>query len=82
MALLVNFLLLERILVSDPCYYHIHEAGPVFRLFYEFTTDGGHPFPTILNVAITIMAGGGIGYATARHLLKVALIKQSQAMQF
>jgi hypothetical protein len=82
LAFLFNFLLLDRMLMPDPCYYHSHEAGTVVRLFYEFTSDsGGHPFPTIFNFIFTIAEGGAAGYFLACYLLKRKWIKQAQAMQ-
>jgi hypothetical protein len=82
LAFLFNFLLLDRMLIPDPCYYHTHEAGKLVRLFYEFTShSGGHPFPTIFNFIFTIAAGGTIGYFLARYLMKRKSTKETQAMQ-
>jgi hypothetical protein len=82
LALLFNFLVIDRILIPDPCYYHMHEAGKMIRLFYEFTSsEGYHPFPSVFNFSFTIITGATAGYFLARYLLKRKMIKQAEAMQ-
>ncbi len=57
-----NFLILERVIIPDPCYYHSHDTNKVFDLFYELTAqEGYHPTPTRLNVVLTLTTGAIIG---------------------
>ncbi len=82
LAFLFNFMVLDRILIPDPCYYHSHDTNLVFDLFYEITTaEGGHPSPTIFNLIFTIVAGGALGYALSRYMAKSGSKKQALAMQ-
>jgi len=51
----LNFFVLERIIIPDPCYYHSHDTNKVFDLFYELTAkEGYHPTPTRLNLILTL----------------------------
>ena len=76
LSLLFNFLLLDSILIPDPCYYHSHDTGWLFDLFYNITTaEGGHPSPSLFNLVFTIATGGAIGYAIARYVLRARIEK-------
>jgi hypothetical protein len=58
----LNFFILERLIIPDPCYYHSHDANNFFDLFYEFTAvEGFHPTPTILNLVLTLTTGSIVG---------------------
>jgi len=62
LAFIFNFLVLDKILIPDPCYYHSHDTNFVFDLFYEITSnDGFHPFPTKFNFIFTAIVGASIG---------------------
>jgi ABC-type antimicrobial peptide transport system permease subunit len=62
LAFVFNFLILEKILIPDPCYYHTHDANKVFDLFYELTSaEGYHPFPTKFNFIFTAIIGAVFG---------------------
>ena len=57
-----NYLVLERIIIPDPCYYHSHDTTKFFDLFYEITAgEGYHPTPTNLNKILTLTTGAITG---------------------
>lgn len=59
----LNYGLFEGILIPDPCYYHTQDSTWMFQLFYTLDScDGGHPFPTILNLVLTLCIGFFIGW--------------------
>jgi hypothetical protein len=59
---LINYLLIEKMAIPDPCYFHSHEPTFIFNLFYEFNAnDGYHPTPNDLNLISTTGLGGLIG---------------------
>jgi hypothetical protein len=61
--LLLNFGFIEHLLIPDPCYYHSHEPGLVFRIFYDLpASEGYHPLPTWFNLLITMGLGAYAGY--------------------
>lgn len=54
----LNYFVLERIIIPDPCYYHSHDTTKFFDLFYELTANEGyHPTPTNLNKILTLTTG-------------------------
>jgi hypothetical protein len=56
-------LLLDAILIPDPCAYHGEETTKIFDLFYKITSDAGyHPLPTSFNYILTIAIGLRLGY--------------------
>lgn len=58
----LNFFILERLIISDPCYYHSHETNKIFDLYCELTAvEGFHPTPTILNLVLTLTTGIVVG---------------------
>lgn len=62
MFFVFNYLVLERIIIPDPCYYHSHDTTKIFDLFYELTaSEGYHPTPTYLNLILTLTAGTATG---------------------
>jgi hypothetical protein len=53
---LLNHLIIEKIIIGDPCDYDIEgkETSKLFNLFYTISSDSGyHPEPSILNFCIT-----------------------------
>lgn len=59
---LFNYLLLEALIIPDPCYYHSHDTTKLFDLFYELTaSEGFHPTPTMFNLVITLVIGAVTG---------------------
>lgn len=59
---ILNYFILERLLIPDPCYYHAHDTTTIFNLFYQLTGEEGfHPSPTSLNYVITLTAGALVG---------------------
>jgi hypothetical protein len=70
----LNYFLLERLIIPDPCYYHSHDTNKVFDLFYELTAqEGYHPTPTKLNLILTLTIGALIGL-----ILGIKQTKKSQ----
>lgn len=76
-ATLFNFFFLDKILIPDPCYYHSHETSIVFDVFYDLpSSEGYHPFPTIINFILTFIIGAIMGLIfSLRKLKKVENIK-------
>ncbi|WP_299220058.1 hypothetical protein [uncultured Aquimarina sp.] len=72
MALLINYAVLEEILIPDRCYYHVNEPTKLFDIFYSFPAyNGGHPVPSIFNFICTAFTGAIIGlmnYELIRYL--------------
>lgn len=61
--LVLNFIILDKLLIPDPCYYHNRETGFLFNLFYDTPSfNGGHPMPTNFNIILTIIIGGLFGH--------------------
>jgi hypothetical protein len=72
-------LVIEELIIPDPCYYHERETSKIFDLFYELlSVNGGHPTPTILNYLVTIATGGLLGLVISRGILKTAPTKTIQ----
>lgn len=70
-AFVVNYFLLEKIIISNPCYYHNKKTTQLFNLFYSIeASNGGHPFPTGLNIVATLLIGGYSGFLFGGFLLK------------
>ena len=58
----LNFFILENIIIPDPCYYHSHETNQIFDLFYDLpAAEGFHPVPTRFNLFLTLITGGLTG---------------------
>jgi hypothetical protein len=71
LAFVFNFLILENILIPDPCYYHTHDTNKVFDIFYKVTAgEGFHPFPTKFNFIITATIGAICGLTFSINKLK------------
>lgn len=71
LAFVFNFLILDKILIPDPCYYHTHDTNKVFDIFYELTSsDGYHPFPTKFNFIFTATIGAILGLTISISKLK------------
>jgi hypothetical protein len=69
LACLLNFFVLQNILIPDPCYYHDHETNKVFDLFYTLSAgEGYHPFPTPFNFLFTLFVGGVSGFMLAKKI--------------
>ncbi|GAL87670.1 hypothetical protein MYP_4900 [Sporocytophaga myxococcoides] len=70
-AFIANFYILEKILISDPCYYHNHKTNIIFDMFYNFPAhEGFHPYPTVFNFIFTIASGGLCGYVFSSKKLR------------
>lgn len=71
LAYVLNFFVLEGILIPDPCYYHERETSKIFDLFYDLPSfAGGHPFPTKFNVVFTLTIGAILGLTISKIILK------------
>ncbi len=67
-----NYSFLEHVLIPDPCYYHNRDTTLLFNLFYVLpSSEGGHPFPTIFNLVITILTGAVLGWSIQRLLSRM-----------
>ena len=63
LTFIANYFFIEQLTIPDPCKYHSAETSVFFDLFYDLpSVDGGHPFPTIFNLLLTITLGGLIGF--------------------
>jgi hypothetical protein len=77
--LLLNYSLLEKLIIPDPCYYHNHQGKTnwLFNLFYSLkAVDGYHPSPTRLNFYLTFVCG-----FSAALFLYLALEKRKKQAQ-
>lgn len=71
LAFILNFVILDRILIPDPCYYHTHDTNIIFDIFYDLpASEGFHPFPTKFNFIFTAIIGALIGFKFVKHKLK------------
>lgn len=71
LAFLFNFIILDKILIPDPCYYHTNDTNKVFDIFYELNSgDGYHPFPTMFNFIFTATIGAILGLIISIYKLK------------
>ena len=71
LAYVLNFFVLERILIPDPCYYHARETNKIFDIFYDLPAfAGGHPFPTTFNFIFTLTIGAILGLTFSIIILK------------
>ncbi|HCS21536.1 MAG TPA: hypothetical protein DIW47_13415 [Bacteroidetes bacterium] len=71
LAFLFNYLILDSILIPDPCYYHSHEPGLLFHLFYDLpSSEGYHPFPSVFNFIFTLTIGALSGLAFSKYLIR------------
>jgi hypothetical protein len=68
----LNFMVLDRYFVPDPCRYHsgINKPPIFFKLFYTLERGGenGHPFPTTFNFAFTLLSGAFLGFKFAGYI--------------
>ena len=63
----LNYFVVEKLLIPDPCYYHNRETGILFKIFFDTPTfNGGHPFPTAVNFLVTLIVGLLTGWVIYR----------------
>ena len=80
LALVLNFFILDKILIPDPCYYHSHDTNKVFDVFYELrSSEGFHPFPTTFNFIFTGVIGALLGKIFSIYKLKMKLKLEDKA---
>jgi len=66
---LISFTLIYNLLIPDICYYHTHEMNSFMNLFYSAGgADNGHPSPNFLNLIISLIIGGILGYGIYKYL--------------
>ena len=71
LAFVLNFFILDKILIPNPCYYHSNDTSKIFDIFYELkAVEGFHPFPTKFNFIFTIAIGAISGLAFSIYKLK------------
>jgi len=67
LAIILNFAIIDSIVMPDPCDYHSEEMSPLLRLFYSSSSaSGGHPEINVFNVIFTALIGGLIGKLICR----------------
>jgi len=57
---LLNHLIIEKIIIGDPCEYDTegNETGKLFNLFYTISSSTGyHPEPSLFNFYFTTILG-------------------------
>ena len=70
-ALAFNMFFLDRSFIPAPCYYHTHNGGRLFHLFYDLqANEGYHPVPSIFNIVFTAVLGGLTGYGIFNLILR------------
>jgi len=80
---ILNFFVLENIIIPDPCYYHSHDTNIVFDIFYEMPDwNGDHPFPTIFNFIFTLTIGALLGLTLAIYILRIRDKKKKKRFDF
>ena len=69
LTFLLNYFYIEKLIITDECYYHGHTPNILIQLFYSFeASNGDHPFPSIFNVLFTLILGGYFGYKLSKYL--------------
>jgi hypothetical protein len=57
-SFLVNFLIIDSLLIPDICKYHAVEPNWFINLLFTFeSADGGHPFPSLIHLIINLILG-------------------------
>tara|TARA_R110002050_G_scaffold196755_3_gene331746 strand:+ start:1204 stop:1509 length:306 start_codon:yes stop_codon:yes gene_type:complete len=65
---LISFTLIYDLLIPDICYYHFNEMNSFMNLFYSAgPADNGHPSPNLLNLIISLITGGILGYGNYKY---------------
>ena len=73
-GLLFNFMVLDPLIMPDPCSYHTQEMHLVISLFYSISPySGGHPEISVFNVFFFLFIGGYIGKLLAAAIDHVFL---------
>ncbi|MES2380964.1 MAG: polysaccharide biosynthesis protein [Bacteroidota bacterium] len=65
---LLNHLVIEKIIIGDPCEYDTegNETGKLFNLFYTISSNTGyHPEPSLFNFYFTTILSTVIGLLVA-----------------
>lgn len=65
---LLNHLVIEKIIIGDPCKYDTegNETGKLFNLFYTISSNTGyHPEPSLFNFYFTTVLSSMIGLMVA-----------------
>ena len=61
-SLLLNFSLIDPLVLKDPCLYHTKDMNFILSIFYTVSNGScGHPEMSICNFIFTFIAGGFIG---------------------
>jgi hypothetical protein len=68
-AIVLNFSIIDEIIMPDPCYYHTKKMNFILGLFYSSSSaSGGHPEINLFNIIFTFAVGGLIGNKIHRYL--------------
>ena len=66
---LISYTLIYDLIIPDICYYHTNEMNSFMNLFYSAGgADNGHPSPNLLNLIISLIIGGILGYVIYKYL--------------
>lgn len=69
---LISFTLIYDLLIPDICCYHLNEMNPFMNIFYSAgPADNGHPSPNLLNLIISLIIGGILGYGIYKYFAKL-----------
>jgi hypothetical protein len=73
LAVMLNYFVIDSLLIPDPCYYHNHgfETSKLFDVFYNFPgSEGYHPTPTLFNTIFTFAFGAFVGLVLSFYIIK------------
>ena len=73
LALVLNFAIVDDLIMPDPCYYHSKEMNIFLQLFYSSSSaSGGHPEINLFNLICTALIGGILGNIIYNFCTKTA----------
>lgn len=67
---ILNYAVIQKIVIPDPCRFHNAETSTLFQLFYTQTpANGDHPEPSIFNFIGTLSIAVVIGILTTKKYI-------------
>ena len=68
---ILNYFIIDRILIPDPCAYHGEETTKIFNIFYKReSSEGYHPEPTFFNYILTVVLGAASGFFVYKRIYR------------
>ena len=62
-GIILTAIIIELLLIPDPCHFHTNEPGWLVDFFYDFpTSEGGHPVWSLTYFVFVLSAGCFLGY--------------------